>query len=318
MLSNGEFVVNAASTARHGALLQSINNGSFSHFADGGAVGGATSAVGQLVTADSLTATMTPVVNQLGQTDISLATSINDLAASTSTAVAATNESMVKGFEQTDRNLSMLARGVTQSLIDRDAAQAKAVSDSANSAAKVNWASVILKVAGAVFSVYSAAGAASSAASSTTSSVSSLTSSPGVTSFAIPDMPKIEVRNLATGGSVWGEGTATSDSIPAMLSNGEFVVRARRAAQFRGLLESINSNGPVRLASGGPVGYGQSAMAKSIEQRDAAMATQQGTTVVNMSITGDISRQTKQEIYKMLPQITTGVNAHNKERGVRG
>jgi tape measure domain-containing protein len=319
MLSNGEFVVNAASTARHGALLQSINSGSFSHFADGGVVGGSAVAgvqsISPAVTSDTLVSTITPVVEKLGQTDINLANSITELALNTSTAVAATNESMVRGFEQTDSNINTLARNVSQTLINRDAEMAAASSAAADKAAKVNWVGVILKLASAVMSVYSAAGAASAASS--TSLISSSVSTPGVTSFAI-DTPVVEVRGLAGGGSVWGEGTATSDSIPAMLSNGEFVVRAKRAAQFRGLLESINSNSPVRLASGGPVGYGQSAMAKSIEQRDKAMAAQQNSTVVNMNITGDISRQTKQEIYKMLPQITSGVNAHNKERGSRG
>jgi len=36
---------------------------------------------------------------------------------------------------------------------------------------------------------------------------------------------------------------------------------------------------------------------------------------INLSITGDISRQTKGEIYKMLPQIASGVNGINKENG---
>jgi len=39
--------------------------------------------------------------------------------------------------------------------------------------------------------------------------------------------------------------------------------------------------------------------------------------VFNISITGDISKQTKAEIYKMLPTIATGVNAHNKEKGIK-
>jgi len=57
----------------------------------------------------------------------------------------------------------------------------------------------------------------------------------------------------ANGGSVWGAGTATSDSIPAMLSNGEFVVNARDAAKHRGLLESINSGSIPKFADGGAV-----------------------------------------------------------------
>lgn len=41
MLSAGEFVVNAKSAARHGALLHAINRGRLPRFADGGPVGGA-------------------------------------------------------------------------------------------------------------------------------------------------------------------------------------------------------------------------------------------------------------------------------------
>ena len=41
-------------------------------------------------------------------------------------------------------------------------------------------------------------------------------------------------------------------------------------------------------------------------------------TVVNLQITGDISRQTKQEVMRMLPQIASGVNMTNKENNYRG
>lgn len=43
------------------------------------------------------------------------------------------------------------------------------------------------------------------------------------------DAKKYFGKGYASGGSVWGAGTATSDSIPAMLSNGEFVMNARSA-----------------------------------------------------------------------------------------
>lgn len=46
---------------------------------------------------------------------------------------------------------------------------------------------------------------------------------------------------MADGGSVSGPGSGTSDSIPAMLSNGEYVVNARSASQNAGLLDAINS-----------------------------------------------------------------------------
>lgn len=63
----------------------------------------------------------------------------------------------------------------------------------------------------------------------------------------------------ATGGSIWGPGTGTSDSILARLSNGEFVVRAAVAAKYRGLLSYLNQMGSLPqmpgFASGGTVGF---------------------------------------------------------------
>jgi tape measure domain-containing protein len=51
---------------------------------------------------------------------------------------------------------------------------------------------------------------------------------------------------LADGGEVRGAGGPRSDSIPAMLSNGEFVVNAKAASRFKPLLEQINSNRAFR------------------------------------------------------------------------
>lgn len=60
------------------------------------------------------------------------------------------------------------------------------------------------------------------------------------------------VRRFAPGGPVFGAGTGTSDSIPAMLSNGEFVVNANATAKNRSLLEQINS-GNKSAETGGNV-----------------------------------------------------------------
>lgn len=63
---------------------------------------------------------------------------------------------------------------------------------------------------------------------------------------------------MAEGGLVHGPGTGTSDSVPTMLSNGEFVVNAAATARNRHLLEAINSNGRVPgYAEGGYVGSDQ-------------------------------------------------------------
>jgi len=56
----------------------------------------------------------------------------------------------------------------------------------------------------------------------------------------------------ADGGPVYGEGTATSDSIPAWLSNGEFVVKASAVSKYgTGFLHAVND---MRFANGGFVG----------------------------------------------------------------
>lgn len=62
------------------------------------------------------------------------------------------------------------------------------------------------------------------------------------------------VGHFADGGAISGAGTGTSDSIPAMLSNGEFVINAASTQKYRGLLESINGGHMAHFASGGAVG----------------------------------------------------------------
>lgn len=58
---------------------------------------------------------------------------------------------------------------------------------------------------------------------------------------------------FATGGPVWGAGGPTTDSIPAWLSNGEYVINARQTAKHRQLLEAINRDRLPRFRDGGMV-----------------------------------------------------------------
>lgn len=66
-------------------------------------------------------------------------------------------------------------------------------------------------------------------------------------------LPQVAV---ATGGYISGPGTGTSDSIPAMLSNGEYVVRAAAVARLGAArLDYLNRYGDLpRFADGGQVG----------------------------------------------------------------
>ena len=83
------------------------------------------------------------------------------------------------------------------------------------------------------------------------------------------------VQQFSNGGAVWGAGTATSDSIPAMLSNGEFVINAASTRRHRALLEAINKN---RYASGGVVG---------VAPQVAALSGGTGGMTVNITINRD-------------------------------
>ncbi len=112
----------------------------------------------------------------------------------------------------------------------------------------------------------------------------------------------------AAGGLVTGAGSGTSDSIPAMLSNGEFVVNARAANQNRGLLESINRGGGAQGMSPGRVqvevmvsvddnGNLQAYVGRVATDRAAVVVAQASPGIVNQSVdqargaaSGDIAR----------------------------
>jgi tape measure domain-containing protein len=121
---------------------------------------------------------------------------------------------------------------------------------------------------------------------------------------------------FANGGLIRGAGTGTSDNILAAVSNGEYVVNAASTRRFLPMLEAINAGRAQRFAKGGLVGHSAPQINDSVSQLNSvsqnSAASQQ---VINLTITGDISRQTKSEIYKMLPNIAQGVNQYNANKG---
>jgi hypothetical protein len=114
---------------------------------------------------------------------------------------------------------------------------------------------------------------------------------------------------LANGGYVSGAGTGTSDSIPAMLSNGEFVINAKATQKYSKLLGMINSDTMPHFAAGGLVSGMPDAFSKSSNSSDPTS----NTSVFNINITGDISMQTRKQVMSMIPEIAAGTNAHNRE-----
>jgi len=69
--------------------------------------------------------------------------------------------------------------------------------------------------------------------------------------YRVKSSTDIVAQNYSDGGTVFGAGTATSDSIPAMLSNGEYVVRASAVQKYgTATMDAINS---MKYATGGMI-----------------------------------------------------------------
>ncbi|MBK6382052.1 MAG: hypothetical protein IPF69_01060 [Chitinophagaceae bacterium] len=70
------------------------------------------------------------------------------------------------------------------------------------------------------------------------------------------------VEGRATGGLITGPGTGTSDSIPALLSNGEYVIKAA-AVDYYGV-EKLHAINAMRFADGGLVGAQRTSVNASV------------------------------------------------------
>ncbi|MGQ7905041.1 phage tail tape measure protein [Burkholderia sp. BC1] len=125
--------------------------------------------------------------------------------------------------------------------------------------------------------------------------------------------------HLATGGHVTGPGTSTSDSIPAWLSNDEFVVKAsavRKPGVLR-LLEAINSGrdvGFAKFASGGLVGGGGAGSGEQFGGDGAALQLNIPITIEGG--TADASQMmASAEFAKKLKQLVQGLIATESRQG---
>ena len=164
---------------------------------------------------------------------------------------------------------------------------------------KFNYVGAALTIASAAFGVYNAAGAAGGAAGADVGNGAG----------------NANLKFKADGGYISGPGTATSDSIPAMLSNGEFVVRASAVDKWRPLLEAINSGRPAKFSDGGIVEASATMSTLKDGFKTTSASNGASTQTFNINVTGDVSRQTRREIQEMIPVIAVGVNSHNSERG---
>ena len=77
----------------------------------------------------------------------------------------------------------------------------------------------------------------------------------------------IKSAKFATGGLVEGAGSGTSDSVPAMLSNGESVMTAQATSAFAPLLSTLNQMGggvPIQATSIGSQQMGEDMLARAV------------------------------------------------------
>jgi tape measure domain-containing protein len=121
---------------------------------------------------------------------------------------------------------------------------------------------------------------------------------------------------FADGGYISGPGGPKSDSIMAMVSNGEYVVNAATTKRWLPFLEQINANdGKLpRFSDGGAVGPASPTVFKTMADGSSNNKSAQ---IFNINVTGDVSLQARKEIARMIPEITAGVNMTNRERGSR-
>ncbi len=105
--------------------------------------------------------------------------------------------------------------------------------------------------------------------------------------------------HAATGGAITGAGSGTSDSIPAMLSNGEYVINAASTKKYGSLLDSINGGTMSHYATGGAVGSVMSSLGGS---------NSGGGTNISLSLGAGNQGLTMADLQAIAPHIQTLVD----------
>ncbi|RWO05478.1 MAG: hypothetical protein EOS07_24690 [Mesorhizobium sp.] len=138
----------------------------------------------------------------------------------------------------------------------------------------------------------------------------------GTSAFVPGIMSGSLVGLFANGGHVRGPGTSTSDSIPARLSNGEFVVNARATARNRALLEAVNDNRLPGFADGGLVGGGAPVFAGN-DNRAQQIAINAPITVNGSAGTPEQNTDLSKKMARQLESTMRGVVADELRRSTR-
>jgi tape measure domain-containing protein len=109
------------------------------------------------------------------------------------------------------------------------------------------------------------------------------------------------ILGLAGGGEIKGPGTSTSDSVPAMLSDGEYVVNAKATKRHRAALEAINSGRMPAFAVGGIVKGSTFAPSTTFAPSMAFHVTGSGNQKQDAALAGMIADQVDRTLTKHKP-----------------
>lgn len=82
---------------------------------------------------------------------------------------------------------------------------------------------------------------------------------------------RVDTRQYASGGDVRGAGTGTSDSIHAMLSNGESVITAAATSMYAPVLSAMNQSAGGNPITGGGSAQGEDMLARAVARGLMAM-----------------------------------------------
>ena len=250
MLSNGEYVVSAGAVSSVGTgFLNAVNSGRVSGFASGGSTGGVgvggDESIGAGVFAQLLSTSPEQLAAELEDKNLAL----QGFAANYSNAVGVANEANKSGTDSAKQwhdatvryanNVGTSFGNCIYDIISGQKSAKEALQDFVKGLLQ-NAAQMLSKWVG-IYLTYMAFGLGNSKAAAQAANA---------TVFGI---------KAATGGYITGPGTGTSDSIPAMLSNGEYVISAAAVNRIgTPLLDAMNHGASVSYAGGGLVSAGRS------------------------------------------------------------
>ncbi len=113
--------------------------------------------------------------------------------------------------------------------------------------------------------------------------------------------------HFADGGHVKGPGTSRSDSIPAMLSDGEYVINADATKKHLPLLHAINEGHVARFADGGQVGGSSGGLSFLAVKQQPAGPTIHVAPTINLTASGGSAEQNQDLASRLGTQITTQI-----------